>query len=142
MSGGPDFELQKAVAARLKVDATLVSLTGVNAKIFQDVPPPPITFPYITIGESQAIPNEAECINGSEIFLTFHVYSKGPGYEETKRIAAAIYSSLHDADDEITLDEHRLFLLKFDLELYRTDQDSVIKHAILTYRALTEPLDL
>lgn len=141
MSGGPDFELQKAIAARLKLDATLVSLTGVNAKIFQDVPPNP-TFPYIKIGESQDLLDEFECIQGSEIFLTLRVYSKAPGYEQLKRIARAIYVSLHDEEDSITLDEHRLIILKRDSEIYRGDEDEVIKQGILVYRAITEPLDL
>lgn len=137
MSGGPDFELQKAVAARLKADATLVSLTGVNARIFQDVTASP-TFPYITIGESQNLPDKAECIDGSEIFITLHVYSKAPGFGQVKAIAAAISDSLDEA--ALDLDEHDLFELTRDSVLFRTDPDNVIKHAILVFRALTEPV--
>lgn len=141
MSGGPDFELQKAIAARLKVDATLTSLTGINARIFQDVVPRP-DFPYITIGESQDILDEFECITGSEIFVTLRVYSKAPGFEQAKRIARAIFVSLHNEEDSITLEEHRLILLRRDSQLFRADEGEVIKQGILVYRAITEPIDL
>src|SRR4051812_241898 len=98
MSGGPDLELQAAIVAALNADATLQGLVGNPPRIYQQAPGDGAwTLAYVTIGEAQNVPDLAECIDGSEIFVTLHVFSRGKGYEEAKRIVAAIEAALHDA---------------------------------------------
>lgn len=139
MSGGPDVELQGAIVAELKADTTLRTLIGNPVRLHQVVPKEP-TFPYVTIGESQNVPDLAGCINGSEIFVTLHVFSRtepDQGYAEAKRIIAALDNVLHDAD--LTLAENRCVLIERDGSRVFTDADNSTRHGVVSYRALVEP---
>lgn len=138
MSDGPDLELQGAIVAKLKADGALQALIGNPIRLYQDVPTPnTLTFPYVTIGEGQNVPDQVQCIDGSEIFVDLHVWSRATGFPECKRIAAAIEAALNDAD--LTLDSNRCVVILRDGARYLRDQDLVTKHAVITLRALTEP---
>ena len=138
MSDGPDLQLQGAIVAKLKADTGLQALIGSPVRLYQDVPAPAaLTFPYVTIGEGQNVPDQVQCIDGSEIFLDLHVWSRATGFAECKRIAAIIESALNDA--VLTLDDHRCVEIERDGARYLRDQDLVTKHGVVTFRALTEP---
>jgi hypothetical protein len=134
---GPDWELQVAAVDVLKADTALKALIGDPIRLHQDVPPKP-EYPYVTIGEGQNVPDLAECIDGAEIFLTFHVYSRAGGFGETKKIVAAMDAVLHDSD--LTLNDYRCVLIQSDGAHYRSDPDNTA-HAIATWRAIVEPTD-
>lgn len=136
MAVGADLDLQRAIVTKLKADTDLQALIANPIRLFQDVPPGP-TFPYVTIGPSQRLPDEAECIPGSIVFMDLNVYSRGAGYEQAKRIGAVLMDALHDAD--LTLAEHWCRQIKFDNELYFVEPDNLTKHGVLTFRALVEP---
>lgn len=136
---GPDLDLQAAMVAVLKSDGDLRQLIGNPIRLEQDVPPKPI-YPYVTIGLSQVIPDVAECIDGSEVFPTLHIWSRAKGWEEAKRIAAVLWAALNDT--EFTLTENRCVLFERDSLGDQAGEmtDGVTKHIICHYRALTEPL--
>lgn len=138
MSSGPDFELQKAIVATLSADVTLQGLLGNPLRLHQNVPPNPV-FPYVTIGESQDLADIADCIDGSEIFMTFHVWSRAGGFNQAKTIGFAIHSVLQDAD--LTLESFRCVQIASDNNRFFFDQDNVTAHGVLTYRALVEPTE-
>ena len=138
---GPDFELQEAVVAALKASVDLQSLLGNPIRLYENVPSKPV-FPYVTIGESQAIPDEAECIDGTEVIMTLHIWSRSAaGFGEAKKISATMWSVLSSAGIE-TLSENRVVI--FDRaplgDLSIRDPDGVTKHIVSQYRGLCEPL--
>jgi hypothetical protein len=131
----PSLELQKAIVARLKADSATAAIVG--ARIYDEVPTS-AAFPYINLGEDQTIAERADCYDGSEINLTLHAWSREPGYPEVKRIADAVRASLQDAP--LTLTGHRLVDLTFIDSRVLRDPDGKTSHAVVTLRALTEPV--
>ena len=132
------MDLQRAIVTRLKASTDLQALIANPIRLFQDVPPGP-TFPYVTLGPSQRLPDLAECIDGAEIFVDLHVFSRGAGYEQSKRIGATLIDELHDAT--LSLGEHRCLLIELSDERYFVESDNLTKHGVITFRALVEPTD-
>lgn len=137
MTSAP-LELQAAITAALKASAPLQALIGSTIRLYQDVPANP-TFPYATIGDAQQLNDQAECIDGSEIFLDVHAFSRASGDQEIKRIAAAVSDAIDGAS--LSLNNHRCVLIERDFIVFRKDADNTTRHAILTFKALTEPLN-
>lgn len=131
-----DLELQGAIVAALKASIPLQGLIGNPVRLHQDVPANP-TFPYVTIGTTQDIPDLAECIDGWEIFVTLHVWSRDSGFAQSKRIGRAIDDALHNAS--LTLNTHRCLLIERYAARYFLDADPSTKHGVLDFRALVEP---
>lgn len=137
MSGGPDLELQAAIISTLNANIPLRSVVGNPPRVHQVVPESP-DFPYVTIGESQNVREFADCIKGSQIFVTLHIFSRASGYEEAKRVISA----LDDALDDVTmiLPTHRCIEIRNDGWHVFTDNDNVTVHGVSTYRALVDPV--
>lgn len=134
----PTLDLQGAIVARLKADAALAEL--VSTSVFDRVPGGTAP-PYVVVGEDQDVPDLAECIDGSEIFVTINAYSRSVGKPGVKRIAGAVKAALHGAEDALELsDENRLLLIEHNGTIFRTEPDGLTQRAIMTFRALTEPL--
>jgi len=134
------YELQLAIVPRLKNDADVSAM--IAGRIFDFVPRDPVTghvtaqFPFVAFGEEQEIPERYDCIDGSEIFLDLHVWSRDPGFREAKRIANAIKSSLDGAD--LPLAENALVYFVYDGRRVIRDPDGLTSHAVLTFRAGVE----
>lgn len=136
----PSLPLQGAMYHRLKNDSSVKNL--VSDRVFDHVPRdnlgnPTATLPYISLGEDQVLPDKADCIDGREVLITIHAWDKGPGFPKVKEVSSAIIAALDD--DEFPVTGHRL--IEFGLESCRhlTEPDGVTKHAVITFRALTEP---
>jgi hypothetical protein len=136
---GPDFDLQRAIVTVLKASADLQSLIGNPIRLYQDAPAN-ATFPYVTLGEGQVVPDLADCIDGSEIYPILHVWSRASGFGEAKSIAATIWKALNGAT--LTMTENRCLLLERDQlgDVTLSDPDGVTKHIASHYRALVEPI--
>jgi hypothetical protein len=139
VQSGPDLELQIAMVAVLVANTDLKSLIGSTPRIYQDVPATP-TFPYVTIGEAQTVPDLAECIDGSEIFPVFHIWSRASGFTEAKKISATIWAALNGAT--LTLSQNKCVLLERDGvgDQAMRDPDGTTKHIASHYRAVCEPV--
>lgn len=146
---GPALELQKAVYAALIGSADIQTLLGgAEPRVYDEVPEtdqdhagtgpenPDALFPYLAIGEAQDVPDLAEGVDGSEVFLTLHAFSREVGMVECKRIGAAVHKALHEV--ELQLDNCAFLLIERDGERYFTEPDGKTKHGVLTYRALVE----
>lgn len=126
----PSLALQKAI-----LDALVAGVPAVGGRVY-DMPPFDATYPYVTIGEAQTLDDRADCYDGSESFLTIHVWSRAVGFPEAKRIAGMVRDVLDDAD--LVLDGNSLELLRFrDMNTLR-DPDGVSSHVVMTFRALTQ----
>jgi len=129
------LELQKALVARLRGDTGVAALVGTR---IYDQPPPEPVYPYISLGPDQILPSRADCYDGKEVTLQVDAWSRGVGFPEVKRIAEAICVALDDAS--LTLVGHRLVdIYEEDVRTMR-DPDGATSHAVLTFRALTEPV--
>jgi hypothetical protein len=135
---GPNLDLQNAVTKVLKASAAIKALIGNPPRLWQD-PLQSANWPgaYVTIGEGQKVPDQAECIDGSDCYLDLHVWSRGKGFAECKTIAATIWAELEDA--ALDLAQNRCIELNPDGERYLRDPDGITKHGVVTLRALMEP---
>jgi hypothetical protein len=133
----PSLELQRALRAQLLASPAVTALVG--QRIYDQ---PPITpqFPYITLGETDVQVQRASFYDGSDVSMSFHAWSRANGYPESKRIAAAIRASLHEAP--ITLAGlERLVDIEVQSNRAFRDPDGLTSHAVITVRALTEPVN-
>jgi len=138
MSTDPSLALQAAFVAAIKAMAT-----EAGTRVYDRVPRTngivAATFPYVALGTGSVLNNQADCYDGSDVTLAVHVWSRAVGWPEAKRIASAIRAGLNNA--ELALVGHTLELLELDRTDYLNDPDGLTSHAVLTFRALTQPAD-
>lgn len=128
-----DLALQKAIHARLAGDEGLTALIG--ARLYDNVPGD-AGFPYATLGEAQVADWSTGDSAGAEHRLSFHVYSRGGGRAEAKRVLGAINAALHEA--ALTPDGARLVALRFLDAETRREPDGTTWRGTIRLRALTE----
>lgn len=83
----PTLALQGAIFAALKDN------TAAGANVFDKLTPN--VFPRIQIGGGDAVPDDADCVDGWTVNMQLDVWSKGDGYLEAKTIAGEIHALLH-----------------------------------------------
>jgi hypothetical protein len=127
--------LRAAIHEALVADAPLNALLG--APRVYDEPPPSVVFPYVTLGEARVIDWSTGTESGEEHQLTLHAWSRQGGHREAHLIAGALLQALDDAP--LTLADHRLVNLRFALADIRREKDGRTYHALVRFRAVTEP---
>jgi hypothetical protein len=136
MSEDVSYELQVAIVARLKADANVAAL--VSGRIYDYVPRDAATgkvtatFPYVSFGPEQDIPEQYDCIDASEIVMQLDGWSRDPGFREVKRIANAVKSALQDAP--LPINDNALVYLEYDGRRVFRDPDGVTSQAAITFR--------
>lgn len=130
----PSLEVQVAIVAALKSAGALPAVIG--ARVY-DAPPASPTFPYITLGDCQVLPDKADCIDGAELFLQVDVWSRGVGYGEAKTIANAVVVKLDD--QPLTVAAHSVIVFEHQSTNYLRDPDGLTRHAAITFRSLVQP---
>jgi Protein of unknown function (DUF3168) len=130
------WALQSAVHARLTSDAALLALLG-GAFIY-DRAPQAAAYPYVTYGQSTTRDWSTGSERGDEHVLTIHVWSHGDGRKSVEAIVDAIRAALHEVT--LTLNGHRLINLRRDFAETRRENDGDIMHALIRFRAVTEPV--
>lgn len=128
----PSLELQGAIVAALKSPGALPAGVGVYDHV-----PPAATFPYVSFGPSQGLPDKAGCIDGVEVFVQLDAWSRKVGYSEVKTIGAAIIAAL----DDQPLDVAGFDVIVFELSgvNYLPDPDGLTRHAVISFRSLIQP---
>lgn len=127
--------LRAAIYEALIADGALTSLLG-GPKVY-DQPPRGASFPYVTLGEARVRDFSVGEARGEEHQLTLHVWSRQGGHREAHLIASALLSALDDAP--LPLADHRLVNLRFALADVRRETDRRTYHALVRFRAVTEP---
>lgn len=89
MSDG-SAELQAALYDAL----TTASPSIAGGRIYDDVPED-AAFPYVQIGDSDAVQDDVDCSDGLDETITLHVWSRYRGKKEAKEIIAQIRAELH-----------------------------------------------
>jgi|SRR5215211_6824780 len=128
--------LQAAVVAALKANAAVAAIVGTR---IYDNPAGDAAKPYISIGPSDLVPDDADGIEAAEITMQIDGWSDTPTSVQVKQVGAAIRAALHHA--ELTLpDDQRLVFLEADNTRYLTEPDGLTRHVAVSLRALTEPI--
>lgn len=136
----PTLELQGAIVPLLKADATLSAIIG--GRVYDHVPRSGTTgavtaeFPFIGMGFWGETQDDADCIDGSEIFGRIECWSRSVGKAEVQRLAAAVKSALRRAN--IELSDNALTLLEWVRTDTNADPDGLTSHATVEIRALVE----
>jgi hypothetical protein len=126
-------DLQKAIFSALGGDEALGAMLG-GGKIF-DRTPADAQFPYVTFGQTGIYDWSTSTESGIEQLFTIHVWSKSQGKKETLDIMEAIRLRL---DGPIALEAHHLVALRLEYSEARYDEDLLIHHGLLRYRATIE----
>lgn len=135
MTEDASYELQRAIYAALIADPAVSALVG--DRVYDRVPAD-VVFPYISFGPEQELPENADCIDASEIFVQLDFWSQDPGKREAKRGAKAIKAALEES--ALHLSENALTYFEFDGRRIMTDPDGLTSHAAVTFRAGVENL--
>jgi len=128
--------LRAAIHDALIADGALTALLA-GPKIY-DEPPPGVAFPYVTLGEARITDFSTGTEPGEEHLLTLHAWSRQGGHREAHLIAGALLQALDDAP--LALDDHHLVNLRFSLADIRREADGRTYHALVRFRAVTEPI--
>lgn len=131
----PSLPLQAALVAALKAAAGVTAL--VSTRVYDAAPESP-TFPYVTLGDGQVIPDKADCIDGVEIFAVIDCWSRANGYPEVKRLAAAVVAALDDNPQDLTVAGYNLVIFEIQSVNYMRDPDGQTRHAALTFHAVIQ----
>jgi hypothetical protein len=124
--------LRAAIRDALTADNALGALLG-GPKVY-DEPPRIAAFPYITMGDTRTISSGEPT---EEHQITLHGWSRQGGHREAHLIAGALLRALDDAPLEPI--GHRLINLHFSLADVRREADDRTYHALVRFRAVTEP---
>jgi hypothetical protein len=127
--------LRAAVHDALNSDASLTSLLG-GPKVYDQVPQS-AAFPYVTLGETRVADFSTGTEPGEEHQLMLHAWSRQGGHKEAHLIAGALLQALDDAP--LPLADHRLVNFRFAVADVRREADGRTYHALVRFRAVTEP---
>jgi hypothetical protein len=127
--------LRAAVHDALAADAALTALLG-GPKVY-DEPPRAAAFPYVTLGETRIADFSTGTESGAEHQLTLHAWSRQGGQKEAHLIAGALLQALDDAP--LTLADNHLVNFRFAVADVRREADGRTYHALVRFRAVTEP---
>ena len=127
--------LRSAIHDALIADGALTALLG-GAHVY-DEPPRRAVFPYVTIGEARVSDWSTGSDRGEEHQLVLHAWSRQGGHREAHLIAGALLQALDDAP--LTLSGHALINLRFSVADVRREADGRTCHALVRFRAVTEP---
>ena len=127
--------LRAAIHDALSADAPLLALLG-GPHVY-DEPPRAAAFPYVTLGEARLSDFSTSEEPGEEHHIVLHGWSRQGGHREAHEIAGALLQALDDAP--LALDGHHLVNLRFALADIRREADGRTYHAVVRFRAVTEP---
>jgi Protein of unknown function (DUF3168) len=127
--------LRSAIHDALVADSALSAALG-GAKIY-DEPPRDAAFPYVTLGDARIVDASVDDGTTQEHLLTLHAWSRHGGHREAHVITGALLQALDDAP--LRPAGHRLVNLRFTLADIRREADGRTYHALVRFRAVTEP---
>jgi hypothetical protein len=126
--------LQDLIIETLKADADIAAIVG--GRVY-DQAPENATFPYITLGSTSAIPDDAECVPGVTETVQIDIWHRDQGRKwRCKETLNLVYAALHDADLEI--DSGALAILRVVLTRVENDPDKITAHGIVQVDAMVE----
>ncbi|MGV1870889.1 DUF3168 domain-containing protein [Agrobacterium rosae] len=131
-------ELQFAIVAALKASADLNLLVGgrIHDRVPMENGKVTATFPYVSFGPVQDIPEDADCIEASELVIQLDAWSRDPGFMEGRKIAKAIKAALNE--QTLPLADNALVYFEFDGRRDLRAPDGLTTQIVSTFRAGVE----
>lgn len=134
----PTLELQDVIILRLKADADVTAIVG--QKVYDRAPAKPdgkphVAPPYISLGPSDELSDNAECVDAFEITMQIDAWSDVPGFPQVRQIADAVRRALKP---EITLTSNALVTFEHRITRYLREPDGLGSHAAMTFTAIVE----
>ena len=127
--------LRAAIHDALVANTELAAALG-GAKVY-DEPPRHAALPYVTLGDARVTDASVDDGPTQEHQLTLHAWSQQGGHKEAHVITGALLSALDDAS--LAPIGHRLVNLRFAIADIRREADGRTYHALVRFRAVTEP---
>ena len=128
----PLLAVQAGVLAALKAAGAVAAL--VDGRIHDRVPANTV-MPYLSFGPSQIVTDDADCIDGHEVFLQLDIWSREPGTVQAAHIGDAVRTALHRRDMQAAG-------LRFQTEIrfvnFFRDGDGLTSHGVLSIRAFVD----
>ncbi len=128
--------LRAAIHDALVHDSALAAVLG-GASVYDEVPRN-AAFPYVTLGELRLSDISGDGGLTQEHQLTLHAWSRKGGHREAHAITGALLQALDDAP--LAPSGQRLVNLRFSIADIRRESDGKTYHALVRFRAVTEPL--
>lgn len=91
----------------------------------------PETFPCIIVGEGQAVGDDVDCVQASDVFMDFHVWTQEDGFVACKSIAGAVRKALRQLvgqQDGVNLS------FNFQDSVFLRDTDREHSHGIVRFQ--------
>ncbi|MGB3486675.1 MAG: DUF3168 domain-containing protein [Xanthobacteraceae bacterium] len=129
----PSLELQGVIVSRLKADTAVRAV--VADRVYDNVPKD-AGFPRVTLGATDEISDDADCIEGLAISFQVDCWSQAVGFPQVRQISDAVRRSLHDAD--LALMNNALVSLTHRQTRVFRDPDGLTSHAAMTFDAFVE----
>lgn len=128
-------ELQLLLVATLNADIAVMSL--VNG-VYDTPPADPwgTKKAYISIGATDVITDDADCVDGEEHNIQLDVWSRAVGAVECKKICAAVKAALHQAALDLT--DNALCDIRVDGYRAFRDPDGLTTHGVVPVVAVIE----
>lgn len=139
----PTYEIIKKCIEILKANTVVSSFVG--NRIYDRVPEkqdgtPNVPFPYISLGNTNLITDDYECIDAVTISLQFHCWSSGDSEAyssvEVRKLAFAVRKCLKDID--IELDENGFVSLTHQLIAYNRSANGTVWQASVSFETLID----
>jgi len=87
-----DWPLQQAVYSAI----TGASISGlVDVVDYKKIDPGTSEFPYVQLGDTDALADDVSCRDGKEVYIDLHSWSRERGKKEIKQIMSALHGALH-----------------------------------------------
>ena len=128
--------LRAAIHAALLADSALRAVLG-GPRVY-DTAPREAAFPRVLLGDMRVTDASGDSAPAHEHQLTLHAWSRQGGQNEAHAITGALLAALDDAP--LALAGHRLVNLRFAIADIRREADGRTYHALVRFRAVTEPL--
>lgn len=130
------WALQTAIFTALSGDANVKSVLGDPPRLYDEVPRN-AAMPYLVIGDGKESDWSTSTDTGTEHALVLHVWSRARGRKESKTVTATVRAALDDA--ALALTGHKLIGIKHQSSEFLRQTDGQTYHAIMKFRAVTEP---
>lgn len=127
---------EASLALQGAIQAAIKGNTAAGANVFDKVTPN--VFPRVQIGSGQAIPNDAEGVDGFDVFFQIDAYSNLAGYPQVKAIAGEIHALLHKKP--LAVPGYHLVDIWLSGASFTREADETISRARITVEAQIEAL--
>ena len=124
------FPLQIAIYNALNVSAITSTLScGVYDEVIECN-----SSPFITLGEENSLDYSTKDLDGTDVTINLHIWSRYKGSKETKEIMDKIHDLLHNSN--LSVSGFNLINLRFEFSDILRDPDGVTRHGVMRFRAI------